>query len=374
MSACGYIKSLDNLTHTLFGATLGRAAFARAGRGTMAALLLASNAPDADIVAAAGGSLSYLAWHRGPTHGPLGVLGLSLATAGIVKAWQHLADRRRSSEHAGFGALVLASAAGLVGHVLMDLPTSYGTRLLSPFDWHWYAVDLMPIVDVYLLVALAAGLLVGRVRPALRQRAAAAVLACMALNYAVRTASHQAALALVPPRLASGLPPPCGHAAAPSLVDRWPRLSPAERREEGAARCLVEIALVPSFLSPFRWQMIVQLSDSYQVAQVNVLEDGFDRPPAVPADATWAGASLVPDQWTPAVLRAADSAVGRVFLDFSRFPATTSVLHGDRTATVTWQDLRFANVPGRPQGRTNLFVATVRVGPDGRIIGERLGE
>ena len=50
------------------------------------------------------------------------------------------------------------SIVGVLLHVLMDLPTAYGTRLFSPFDWHWYAIDLMPIVDVYLLIALAAGL------------------------------------------------------------------------------------------------------------------------------------------------------------------------------------------------------------------------
>ena len=31
-------------------------------------------------------------------------------------------------------------------HVLMDLPTSYGTRVLSPFDWRCL-VDWMPIID-----------------------------------------------------------------------------------------------------------------------------------------------------------------------------------------------------------------------------------
>ena len=47
---------MDNLTHSLFGATLARTPLARAGRGTTAALLIASNAPDIDIVATAGGA------------------------------------------------------------------------------------------------------------------------------------------------------------------------------------------------------------------------------------------------------------------------------------------------------------------------------
>ena len=41
------------------------------------AIILASNAPDIDIVATSGGAATYFQWHRGPTHGAAGVLGLS---------------------------------------------------------------------------------------------------------------------------------------------------------------------------------------------------------------------------------------------------------------------------------------------------------
>ena len=51
---------MDNVTHTLVRADAGAYAAGRAGRGTTAALILASNAPDIDIVAAAGGALKYL--------------------------------------------------------------------------------------------------------------------------------------------------------------------------------------------------------------------------------------------------------------------------------------------------------------------------
>src|SRR5439155_901900 len=79
---CGYISKsetgtphtqpMDNLTHTLFGLTLARTPLGRVGRGTTVALVLAANVPDIDFVAAAGGPMKYLEWHRGPTHGALG--------------------------------------------------------------------------------------------------------------------------------------------------------------------------------------------------------------------------------------------------------------------------------------------------------------
>src|SRR6185503_11332786 len=148
---------------------VARTPLSRAGRGTAAALVLASNAPDIDIVTLARGSTSYLKWHRGPTHGPLGILGLGLVTAALVWVGQRAYDRWRATRGAGppsnhedtasFGMLVALSIVGTLLHVAMDLPTQYGTRLLSPFDWRWFSIDLMPIVDVYLLAALVAGLL-----------------------------------------------------------------------------------------------------------------------------------------------------------------------------------------------------------------------
>ena len=104
---------MDNITHTLFAITLSRTPLGRAGRGTLGALVIASNAPDVDIVAAARGSASYLEWHRGPTHGVLGMVGLGVATAGVVWAARHGIDRRRpagrspaSDSNASFGMLV----------------------------------------------------------------------------------------------------------------------------------------------------------------------------------------------------------------------------------------------------------------------------
>src|SRR5919204_5552167 len=87
---------MDNVTHTLFGLTLARTALARAGRGTTAALIIASNIPDIDVVSAAGGTVGYLKWHRGPTHGPLGIIALGVATAVIVWSWMRWRAARQA--------------------------------------------------------------------------------------------------------------------------------------------------------------------------------------------------------------------------------------------------------------------------------------
>jgi Predicted membrane-bound metal-dependent hydrolase (DUF457). len=82
---------VDNITHSLFGWTLARAGLGRRAPYATATLILASNAPDIDIVAGLRSGVDYLAVHRGPTHGPLGVIGLGLVTAGIISAWARFA-------------------------------------------------------------------------------------------------------------------------------------------------------------------------------------------------------------------------------------------------------------------------------------------
>ena len=378
---------MDNLTHTLFGATLGRAVLGRTGRGTTATILLASNAPDIDIVTSVGGGLNYLAWHRGPTHGPLGIIGLGMLCAVLVWLWQRV--RSQGPASAPLSRLMLVGVAGVACHVLMDLPTSYGTRLFSPFDWRWYSVDLVPIVDLYLLVALAAGLIVGRWWPMLRHRAALAALGFMIANYAVRAIAHHQAIGVARTVLASTLPPPCADVPKSRLLDRWPldqRLTdtPAARRERGLTSCLMEVAAVPTFFSPMRWDAIARASDSYWTLDLHLLRDqGSSAERATGHSDTrfnaqalgpWQRAIRYPDVWTPAALDAAQGPLGRVFLDFSRFPATSSLLRADGSAAVGWTDLRFVGGPGsRPRPRRGLFSAVVIVGRHGDIQREELG-
>jgi membrane-bound metal-dependent hydrolase YbcI (DUF457 family) len=365
---------VDNLTHTLFGLTLGRTPLGRAGRGTTAALLVSSNAPDIDIVTAAGGGVSYLHWHRGPTHGLLGIVGLGVLTAGLVWLWQRVRDRGADqSGRAPFGTLVSISIVGVLLHVLMDLPTSYGTRLLSPFDWHWFAVDWIPIVDVYLLAALAIGLLFGTVSEASRRRNAAIALALMAANYGLRAVAHHDALVLAPRVLGPLVPAKCAPEESAALIDAWPSRAVTGSGSPGT-RCLVEIAAMPTLVSPFRWRVIVRLPNAYQIHEIDVL-DARIRSTASPSAAPWRATTRIPNNWTPAVMQAAGSQLGRVFLGFSRFPSARALVDPAGTATVRFSDVRFAGglltLAQRP-ARPDPFTAVIRVGPDGQILDERL--
>lgn len=371
---------LDNLTHSLFGLTLARTPLSRAGRGTTAALFLASNAPDADIVVTLGGTANYLEFHRGPTHGPLGVVGLAAIVAGLAWAGSRRWTRGSTEPPASFLSLWLISMLGIVGHILMDLPTSYGTRPLSPFSWTWFTLDWMPIVDIYLLAIFGATFWFarkagagpdGRLR---RQRFAFMALGLMALDYGTRGLSHHRAIAEAPSAFEERLPGWCADGIRPAGgLDWWPRRSAAEERNLNAGRCLVELAAMPDFLSPFRWRLVAHLSNAYEVRDIDLMAGtGLSAQEPLPERVL---PTRVPNQWTPAVLRAATAPTARVFLGFSRFPAARSTLQADGSTLVQWSDLRFlqGDLDDPRQFRRGLFGATVLVGPDGQVREDRLG-
>ena len=370
---------MDNLTHTLFGLTLARTPLGRSGRGVTTALVLASNAPDVDIVSAVRGNASYLQWHRGPTHGLLGIIALGALVAVLVRAGQRIVDRRgpRAADdpEAPLRLLFAASLIGVACHILMDFPTSYGTRLLSPFDWPWYATDLMPIVDVYLIIILVAGLLFGSASAAARRRNAAIVLVLMAANYGVRAVAHYQAISLAPRAFGPTWPRKCDEGAHDdhALVSIWPREASASPTI--GSRCLVEVAAMPSFFSPFRWRLIAAMSNAFELHDVDLLDARLRRPPEV-GEAPWRVAVRYPNQWNDAVRTASAATIPQIFLGFSRFPAARSVTD-PRTGetTVRWIDMRFAAGLTLDQrvGRSSLFTVTVRLDKNGRVLEQKLG-
>jgi membrane-bound metal-dependent hydrolase YbcI (DUF457 family) len=402
---------LDNLTHSLFGLTLARTPLGRGERAPTIALLLASNVPDIDILATAGGAAKYLEWHRGPTHGVLGVIGLGFIAALLVWSGDRFWNKT-STSRTTIGRLWVVSMVAVAFHILMDLPTSYGTRLLSPFAWTWLAEDWEPIVDIYLLAILGAGLWFGRAsietrRPASlrppRAGTAAIALTLMLVNYGVRAVAHHQAIVRAPQIFGAQLPPPCENAVSLRRpIERWPIDSsslaqgrsldsanlareqaldssplaqvsfPAPVAQSGTGRCLVEIAAMPDFVSPFRWRLIAHLSNAYEVRTVDLLAS-LDAPPR--ASDVRLIAVHYPNLWTPAVLQAARSPIAQRFLGFSRFPAARSIVAADGTAIVRWTDLRFTSetTPGIRERAPNLFGATIELDAAGNVLRARLG-
>ena len=312
-------------------------------------------------------------WHRGPTHGVLGIVGLGVLCAGLVTVGLRLSPGKEGEGNdAPFRILAAVAMIGVLGHVLMDLPTSYGTRLLSPFDWHWFAVDWMPIVDVYLIGILVAGLLFGGTAAPARRRNAAIVLVLMMANYGLRAVAHQQALASAPRLFGPTLPQGCEAAGTSRVIDYWPTGSASISTEPGK-RCLVQMVAVPTFFSPFNWRVIAHLSNAFEVHDIDLLDARF-RQAGTTTDGAWRTTLLVPNIWTPAVFSAASTRLAQTFLGFARLPAARSFVDPTGTATIRWTDLRFigARMALAPP-QNDPFAIVIRLGPDGRVIDQRLG-
>lgn len=151
---------MDNLTHTLAGATLAKAGFDKYTPRALSTLMIASNFPDIDVAVFATNTLP-MSFRRGWTHGVLAMAVLPAVLAGVMYA---LDRAGRSQAKAKLRGLLLLSYIGVLLHVFMDVLNTYGVRLLKPFSDRWFYGDALYIVDPILYVLFAGALLAGRKR------------------------------------------------------------------------------------------------------------------------------------------------------------------------------------------------------------------
>ena len=152
---------MDNLAHTLAGASLAQAGLKRLTPLATATLVIGANLPDIDALATFGGGDFSLLFRRGWTHGALAMI-----------LWPPRADRPGArlrcrapaaasrtparTPGAGAGAVLV----GVLSHPALDWLNTYGVRLLMPFSGRWFYGDALFIVDPWLWLVLAAAVIV----------------------------------------------------------------------------------------------------------------------------------------------------------------------------------------------------------------------
>lgn len=144
---------MDVITHGLAGALVAQAGFAqRIGRPAIIALVAGAMLPDLDVVMALVDDLSVIRYHRGLTHSFVGAFLLALPLAAVL--W-------RFGQYKQFWPLVGLGVLGVLTHIALDLPTSFGTMIFTPFSRERYALNLIFIIDpIYsgiILLALSLG-------------------------------------------------------------------------------------------------------------------------------------------------------------------------------------------------------------------------
>jgi inner membrane protein len=184
---------MDNVCHTLLGVAITQAGVKRKTALATTTSAIAANLPDLDVLVFLSDTPS-VAFRRGITHGVPAQILLPLVFAGVM--W--LIARRRTTPDgppAHFGWLLAISYIGIFTHVFLDFLNTYGIRLLSPISQRWFYGDAVFIVDIWLWLILAAGVVFSRGhRPA--RRAMIAVL-CAGLYVGAALVSARMARSIV---------------------------------------------------------------------------------------------------------------------------------------------------------------------------------
>jgi inner membrane protein len=322
---------LDPVTHLLTGACLGRTGFNRKTPWATLTMALAAEAPDLDIVAYLAGPVVGFAHHRGLTHTFVGILFMAALVVGTLYFgyrlyWQ---KRTRPAEYSPprWGLLYFFAVIAGLSHILLDYITNYGVRPFAPFHWQWYSWDIVFIIEPVMLVALMIGLVMPRLFSLISEEIG---------------------------ERKSKLPRGRGWAifALLVIVVFWGVRDFYHRRALGALNSLtyggkepLRVSAFPYPVLPFRWYAVVETEDEFHQVLVDSRNGEVDR--------EGRGRVRHKPEETEVSLAAKRSYLGRVYLDWARYPYWEVEQTNDprRAYIVRFFDLRY-NYPD--QGRKPL--------------------
>src|SRR4029077_4899529 len=110
---------VDNLTHSLVGALIGRMGLKRLSPRAMPELIFSANLSDIDSWIAPWLGLPARTFHRGFTHGIGGLVVLPFLTVAIILLWERLRPGKEGP--LDLGGLLFACFLGTLSHPLLDL-------------------------------------------------------------------------------------------------------------------------------------------------------------------------------------------------------------------------------------------------------------
>jgi inner membrane protein len=318
---------MEPVTHMLTGAVLARTGLNRKAAYMTAAMVIAAEFPDVDTVWGVLGPVASLEHHRGITHTFVALPAEAAVITLGFWAW-HRWRGKATKAPVSWGWLYGGVLFALLSHLLLDWTNNYGLRPFFPFNPRWYAGSFVFIFEPVLFLMLVAALVgpalfglinaeIGARRTLFRGRPSAIVaLIGVALLYAVRYAEHARA------------------------VETFSHDVPDQFRSAFAS---------PYPVDPFRWRVVTDEGDRYQLNTVNTRTGLVDQ--TMPADTIYKPAT------TLALLAAKRSYLGTIYLDWSSYPVLTEAPDNSDPnhplTAVTFSDARFFyNVSffrGRPE-------------------------
>jgi inner membrane protein len=334
---------VDPLTHVATGVICSQLAPAPSRWWALVAGVMFALLPDVDYFFIFWDRLAFIRYHRGFTHSLLALFLFALLGA--------LAGRFLGGPR-WFKPLLLIGLVVLGSHLLLDLATSYGTQLLSPFSRQRFSLDWIFIIDPYFTAVLVAGAISALIIPRWGPRLGAGCLAMAGVYLLTCALLHHQALSLA------------------RQVFRNPGLR--------------TVAALPQPFSCRRWHLIAAGPEEIQQTFVQlpytaILGLGtLGKPPKtvavsqsqvcpVPAKPYQDPGHLTIQTWTPVASPGTNypPEVRKIlgsYLEFSRFPLLCRSQGQEGGQVLEWRDLRFS-VPGR----AFPFVLQLRLDAKGRL-------
>jgi len=347
---------MENLAHTLLGLSIAKAGLERATPLATTTLVISSNLPDVDVFSRLeGGAVGYLEYHRGFTHG---FVGLALLAAALTVALMFL-DRRIRLRRDPFRRplrpvrIFFIAYLGGLGHTFMDFTNNYGVRPLLPFSSRWFYGDLAFVVDPWIWLILGAAVVWLTSTDAARKLIWLVIgtLAALAVGYALRH-PYDSQMLTVPTTARAiwfvGLA-----VIVLGCVFRWRNAGEKlarysllllglyycgmwmahqsamkEARASLKAPEVSSIAVWPAPANPVMWQAAARTSGAVYVRNVN-LADKQEQ---------WRELPALDPKLADALRQSNDA---RAFLDFMRYGTTNVEARADGTTVVSLRDLRF---------------------------------
>ncbi len=312
---------MDNLCHTLVGATIGECGARKWTPLATATLIIGANLPDIDALAYFGNHVTALGFRRGWTHGILAVALWPVLLAGAMWLYDSMRRLRRpgtGTNQAKFVPLLVLALLAVLSHPLLDFLNTYGVRFLMPFSSRWFYGDTLFIADPWVWIVLALGIVTGRV---------------IARRHARRGAGGGGAIptaAFVPARIAAGLV--LAYVVAMGFSGAWARRQVADYESaRGMSGIGVMVAPVPA--DPLRRQLVLAVAGGYAIGR-------WDWTTTPHMGGPWR--TIQSDADAPDARRAALTERGRRFLSWSRLPVVvTGGRDGCPSGDVCIRDARY---------------------------------
>jgi inner membrane protein len=336
---------MDPLTHLATGVICSQLVSTPSRGWASVAGAIFALLPDVDYLFIYWDRLAFIRYHRGFTHS---LVALPLFALAGALAGRFLGGPRWFKPLLVLGLVVLST------HLLLDLATSYGTQLLSPFSRKRFALDWIFIIDPYFTALLLVGAIAALAFPFWGPRVGGVALATIAVYLLACAAYHHQALNLARQVFQDPKPGVQTVAALPQPFScrRWHLIAagPAEI-QQAFVQLPYEAALALEAEGGLARDHSVSLSQAC-------------RAPATPYQdprhliiQTWTPASPATTAYSPEARHILAS-----YLEFARFPFLRRAQSQGGAQLLEWLDLRFS-VPGR----SFPFVLQLRLDAQGRL-------